>query len=301
MAIFDVFSKRTKLRPAQLAYGELPPELRAQCAMLLKEVLAIDWNTMNTFDEIVRREHPIPSFQERYQGRFSHEQISYALECLLRGTFDEAIDALEVGLRLVSMYRHGETFWRPHFGDKAGDALAEANGRFLEHGVGYQFSIEQNQIIQIDSELLQAEAVTPAMKLLTSPGFEGANEEFAEAHAHYRAGRLKDAVAAAVKALESTAKGVISSRGWTMPTKPTMKPLLDELFAKSLFPSELQTYFAGLRSALEAGVPTIGNSNARHGQGASVREMPPHVASFAMHLAAASIVFILRSHEGKPR
>ncbi len=57
------------------------------------------------------------------------------------------------------------------------DLLAQAlNHRFREDGIGYQYI--ESMLIRVDSQYLHAEAVKPALSLLSSAGFEGAQEEF---------------------------------------------------------------------------------------------------------------------------
>jgi hypothetical protein len=174
----------------------------------------------------------------------------------------------------------------------------------VEHGVGYRFSMEQNCIVRVDSELMHVEVTQPAMALLMEEGFEGAAQEFAEAHHAYRESaakpeRGKDAVAWAVKAIESTAKTIMDQRRWSYGNKDTVVPLLDKLFSKGLVPDDLQSYFGGLRSALSSGLPNIGNTQARHGQGSKPRPIEQHMVTLAMHLTAATILFLVEAHKAK--
>ncbi|MGH9343248.1 MAG: DUF7014 domain-containing protein, partial [Terriglobia bacterium] len=74
------------------------------------------------------------------------------------------------------------------------------------------------------------------------------------------------------------------------------KPLLDLLFEKGLIPTDLQSHFSAFRSALESGLPTISNRTSRHGQGPELRPLPAHYAAYALHLAAANIVFLVEAH-----
>jgi hypothetical protein len=55
-------------------------------------------------------------------------------------------------------------------------AVSELNTRFHEHAIGYQF--ESGQIIKVDSQLIHAEVVKPALALLSAPEYAGANAEF---------------------------------------------------------------------------------------------------------------------------
>jgi hypothetical protein len=151
------------------------------------------------------------------------------------------------------------------------EAISDLNQRFQNHAIGYQYA--NGQIIRIDSQYVHAEAVKPALAVLQEPGFSGAQDEFMQAHRHYREGNNKEAINEALKAFESTMKCICERRHWNYDkTKATAKPLLDVLFANALVPAFLQSSFAGLRSVLEGGVPTTRNRTSGHGQGSEPTE-----------------------------
>ena len=104
--------------------------------------------------------------------------------------------------------------------------------------------------------------------LLSTPGYAGAQKEFLTAHEHYRHGRAKEALNESLKALESVMKSICAKRKWAHDANATAGPLLNVLFEKGLIPSFWSTHFSGLRSTLEAGVPTARNKRGGHGQGA---------------------------------
>ncbi len=115
-----------------------------------------------------------------------------------------------------------------------------------------------------------------------SERFEGPAQEFAKAHQHYRKGEDKAAVQEATKALESTIKAICHARKWVPKENATVKLLLDFIFEKELIPPWLSAVFGGLRSALESGLPAIGNREARHGQGKDVKAIERHMVEFAL-------------------
>src|ERR1039457_3876735 len=114
-------------------------------------------------------------------------------------------------------------------------------------------------VIRIDSQFIHAAAVKPALSLLNHAGFEGPADEFMRAFDHYRHQRYKEAVAEALKSFESAMKAICKARKWHHPPNATAKPLMDMLFKNGLIPSELESHFAGLRAAMESGLPTISN------------------------------------------
>src|ERR1700730_14571068 len=104
------------------------------------------------------------------------------------------------------------------------------------------------------------------MSLLNQPGFDGPADEFMRAFGHYRHGRNKEAIAEALKSFESTMKAICKLRGWAHQPNATAKPLLETLFKNGGLPYGFVSHFAGLRAAMESGLPTVSNPN-RHGQG----------------------------------
>lgn len=315
MPVHDLFSKRNRPRPERLVHDTLPSDFRSACARIFQEALGNSFGLLSEMDAILRREHPSNSnpllalgvaLADPKTTVFGTSRLAGAY--LSSGTFHEAMDAIEVTTRSINLRMRKLSKTRRQALKAVldpDDALAEVNSRFVEHGVGYQFSSEQNRIVRIDSQFVQQEVTAPAMRLLTEKGFEGAAQEFDKAHQHYRqmvvdpdAG--KDAVAWAVKAVESTTKTIMDARGWDYNAqKDTLVPLLEKLFTNGLVPTDLQSYFCGLRSALTSGLPTIANRQARHGQGAKVKPIEEHMVTLAMHLAAATIRFLVEAHKAK--
>lgn len=297
--IVNLLTKRQKPPAPAIAYDHIPPQLRGQIVLLLRESLPYPHAVFDELDRLVTHEHPVPSFMPAVASRWG-SRVVYAYECIAKGDLGECLDAIEIAFKLINRALRGEN---ANYLAACGvrlfpdEAIADLNTRFREHGVGYQFSADQNQLVRVDSMFLHGGVVEPAMMLLDDRAFAGAAQEFAQAHAHHREGRDKEAVAASVKALESVAKSICKLRKWKHSDNATIKPLLDTLFKNGLVPPELDSHFAGLRTALESGLPTIGNRMARHGQGAEVREMPPHIASFALHLCATAIVFLVEAHK----
>jgi len=172
--------------------------------------------------------------------------------------------------------------------------------RFREHGVGYGF--EGGNIIRVDSQLLHAETVKPALALLrATPEYAGAQAEFLTAHEHYRHGRPKEALNECLKAMESLMKAICSKRGWPYdPKTATAKTLLDILFKNNLIPSFWNQHFSTLRGTLEAGVPSGRNKLGGHGQGVHVVEVPEYIVAYVLHLTASAIVFLAAAERSLP-
>lgn len=179
--------------------------------------------------------------------------------------------------------------------DQYKKAIDELNHRFREHGAGYQY--ESGKMIQVDSQWIHSEVVKSALSMLSDPMYEGANEEFLRAHDHYRAERYKECLNDCLKAFESSIKAICETRGWTYNDGDTISHLIRIIFDKELIPAFMQSHFSGLRSTLEAGVPTLRNKLSGHGQGSKEVTVPEYMAAYALHLTASNILLLAKAND----
>ncbi|MBC7968814.1 MAG: hypothetical protein H7Z11_01550 [Verrucomicrobia bacterium] len=171
------------------------------------------------------------------------------------------------------------------------------NHRFREHAIGYQYN--NSQIVRIDSSFIHGEVVVQALSLLSNQHFKGAEQEFRSAHKHYRKKEYKDAIVDALNAFESTMKTICDECEWSYSKIASAKELINVVLEKELVPKYLQTHLSGLRSVLEAGVPTVRNKTSGHGQGAQPVDVPEYLATCALHLTAANIVLLVEAYNAK--
>jgi hypothetical protein len=315
MTIIDLFSKRKKLRESQgkaevYQYENLPEPFRIQVSHIWKSALGLWYRDTHSYSYAGPPDSPSSELWEGIQSALAREKgkwnlgksdSSPALQCLqylMEADTDGALDIIELSFRVIDFrVRKFDSYARTnaHVTQTADDAVKELNGRFREHGIGYQYV--DGQIVRVDSQFLHAEAVKPALALLHQAGFSGPSDEFMRAFDHHRKGEIKDAIADALSAFESTMKAICASRKWVPPPNATATPLIDFLLKKGLIPSEMQTHFGALRATLESGLPTLANKTSRHGQGPTPVEIPPHYAAYALHLVASNIVFLIECHK----
>jgi hypothetical protein len=211
---------------------------------------------------------------------------------------EKVLDVIELSFKAINrLTRDYQYLRRGDASERADAAIKELNTRFREHGVGYEFD---DEIIRVDSQLLHAEAVKPALVLLSSPEYAGAQAEFLNAHEHYRHGRTKEALTECLKAFESAMKAVCAKRGWKHDANATSKALLEVLFDNGLVPAFWTQHFSALRGTLEGGVPTARNKLSAHGQGTQVMEVPAHIVTYVLHLTASQIVFLDAAEKALP-
>ena len=173
--------------------------------------------------------------------------------------------------------------------------ISELNDRFQEDGFGYQ--IEGRKVIQVNSKFIHSEVTVPALSILSNIKYAGANDEFLKAHEHYLRGDYKGVIMECSKAFESVMKSICNMHGWAYKKSDTARALIEICLGGGLVPSSLQSQLTGLRTLLESGVPTIRNRNAAHGQGERVIPMPRHVAAYALHITASTVVFLADAQE----
>jgi len=308
MAIINVFSKRQKqIRreiPDVYEYAKVPAPLRVQIARILRDLLGhpreYDANgCLRVFGQI-------ESMLSREYGLFNLASTPIALNetadervidfLLKEPDHERVLDVVEISFRLVDYLLSSSFEWQARISQEACDgAVAELNARFREHGIGYQY--ESGEIIRVDSQLIHAEVVKPALALLTANEYAGANAEFLKAFEHYRKGDTKECLNECLKAFESTMKAICTKRKWVFKRTDAAKELIDVCLKNNLMPPLIQSHIGGVRAALESGIPTIRNRLSGHGQGAQVVDVPPHYASYMLHLTATTIQFLVESEK----
>ncbi len=322
MPVLDLYSRRKRRaakagQPDVYQYDDIPRELRVQIIHIWNDAigpcLPPDPYDMRGYDEPPNSEdwwHEIHEALAREKGMFSLARGGNALErctnyLLGASNIDDVLDAIDVTFRTIYTiaqmqaeippYEWREQVRRRGIKQEPMEAISELNFRLTEAGVGYLF--EQAQLVRVDSQYLHTEAVKPALALLSDSRFQGPHQEFLHAHELYRTANradhktLEDAVAAALKAFESTLKVICALNRWPCPANATAAPLIQTVIDNCLVP-------VYLKSSLE-GLATLSNRTSRHGQGAQVRTMPPHFAAYALHLAAANIVMLVEAFKGR--
>ena len=298
MPALDLFSHRKRVAegglPDVFTYDQLPHELRVQIVHILRDAVGEEngpvWQAIHN---VIAREH----------GRLKlSDARRYSVSCeeyLLKSpSVEEALDVVELSFRYIDQgSRNLNTLDRKERGMRGSpdDAIKELNERFRRAGVGYRF--ESGMIIRVDSELVHSEVVLPALQYLHEKGFEGPRDEFLRAHACYRAGETKDAVTNANNAFESTLKTICDHRGWQYDRGATASRLLKVVRANGLLPDYLENPFEQLVGTLKSGLPKVRGEEGAHGQGAIPRETPGYVAAYALHLAAAKILFLVEAYK----
>ncbi|CAB3916228.1 hypothetical protein LMG1861_05098 [Achromobacter piechaudii] len=297
MAITDIYSKRASRAAGEFgdvySYDDAPRELRNQIIHILDDLLGtrvkyadLTANDLYThIDRSLSREYGAENLTEFQYGKSSVERFILTTKNVSR-----LLDVVELSFRICP----GLRLRNPAHAAVIGQLLEEFNQRCRESAFGYH--IEQGLVIRVDSTYAHSEIVKPTLTLLAQDIFSGPNQEFLNAHEHFRHDRYKECIVDCLKAFESTMKAIATVRGWTIPTKATAKNLIDACFEHELIDPMLRSHFTGLRTTLEAGVPTLRNRVAGHGQGAVPIAVPGYLAQYVLNLTGTNISMLAHAH-----
>ncbi len=196
MAIINLFSKRQKVLrkevPDVYEYTQIPRPLRVQIAHILRDLFGrhVPYDTngciaaFTKIEELLTREYGLfqfPSTPNAFEEGADQRVIHFVLA---EQNHERVLDVVEFSFQFLMLLR-SQVVWQGRVPQEKFDrAKAELNARFREHGIGYQY--ESGEIIRVDSQLIHAEVVKPALALLTAPEYAGANAEFLRAFEHYR-------------------------------------------------------------------------------------------------------------------
>lgn len=299
--MFEVFSKRLRKSKQEkvsdvYVYDNIPKRLRVQISHIWTSSIG-DYNhqSWDYINETLSKE--LGLFHLTDDGY--KKSVEHCHDFLLNCTHEQAIDIIELSLVVLDrVLRHTSNYDKERFGitQSADKAIEEMNYWFKDNNVGYEFT--NGEIIRIDQTHMHEEVVKPAITLLFEEDFQGAAEEFLKAHSHYRKGDYKNALVEALKSFESTMKTICDKKGYTYNKgSDTAQRLITILFDNNLIPEYLRNHFSGLRNTLEAGLPTVRNKQAGHGQGAESIRVEPYFVEYAINLAATNIVLLIKAYK----
>jgi AbiJ N-terminal domain 4 len=300
MPIFDLYSKRRKRLlgdvPDVYSYDCIPNDLRIQIVHIIQD--AVGKSSSRNQEEIYTlinntlcREYGKFNLIEDRYTYYEDKVLNFMLQTNIN---DQVIDVIELSFKCIEniIKRNFEIYVQnTTVKIKPDAAIEELNQRFKEHGIGYQF--EGNKIIRVDSTFIHSEITKPTISLLWNSKFAGANEEYMNAHEHYRHGRNKECLTECLKAFESTLKIICNEKGWVYNQTDTSKKLIQLCFDKGLVPTFTQNQFTSLQNLIESGIPTLRNKLGGHGQGQIPIVLDDDITRYGLNLTGANIIFLI--------
>ena len=296
---YDIFSKRGKNPPEVYVYDELPTPLRNKIILMWNEiensVVFEPYDLSDAVVRILRMEYGTIQLPHANRADDPHSELRAFFS--MERDIDRLLDAIEVSLRVISDWALRDSDMRPWRTETVAAIVSGVNDRLKEHGVGYGFV--EGFIIRKDSEYVHKEIVIPALRLLQKRQLDGVNDEFRQAHKHYRKGDHKAALNECLKSLESVMKSICDQRGWDYPKNSTASRLIDACLENRLIPTYWQSHFRALGSLLKSGIPTGRNHLSGHGQGKEPTSVPAYIVRFMLHQTASVIVFLVDADESR--
>jgi Domain of unknown function (DUF7014)/Abortive infection C-terminus len=141
------------------------------------------------------------------------------------------------------------------------------------------------KVILKESEILQQEAIAPALQLLAQPHFASANAEFLAALEDFRKGDIGDCLVKCGSSFESVLKVICSKRQWPYKETDTAGTLIKTVIANT----KLESYF----EPLLIGVATIRNKmSTAHGAGTTTKQPARHIAQYALNMTAGAMLML---------
>lgn len=141
------------------------------------------------------------------------------------------------------------------------------------------------KVILKESEVVDQQAIGPALQLLSQPHFASANKEFMAALEDYRKGDIGDCLVKCGSSFESVLKVICDRKGWAYNQNDTASTLVKTIIANT----SLENYFEPMLII----VATLRNRlSSAHGAGTTVRQAPRHVAQYALNMTASAILML---------
>jgi hypothetical protein len=303
--IFNSFSKRTPDAPAKAAEA-IPPTTRVRVTRWCVEL----YRGERPSNIVGRGDHNAEFWQEIYRrllyrtgkitltptdgGNTPQEAPKYILNCstaefldFLEDIFNndiftyvslwdnKIVDELNTILRQDKL-----PYTLTHF---VVEEIVHTSGMFSGHK-GTQVRSYPKAILK-ESEVLDQQAIGPALELLSQPHFASANKEFLAALEDYRKGDFGDCLVKAGSAFESVMKVICDRKQWAYNQTDTAGPLIRIIIANT----SLENYF----EPLLIGVGTIRNKlSTAHGAGTTMKQPSRHIAQYVLNLSASAMLML---------
>lgn len=312
MAISDWLARRWSEQsggsPGTVKHDSLPRKLRVQICHIGTECLgeypAVNRSYMDDaivyvyqyITRLIVQEAGVIKLEELYPTKNSYDTLCESLWNAVLDIKDIPIllSIIETLFRSVpDIQRDSHQYYFENCNRRM-EAADDLNARFRQHNVGYQFV--NNQIIRVDSQWIQQEAMQPALSLLSEKRFENANSEFMDAHSHYKKGEYRDCIIDCGIAFESVMKIICKKQGWVFEKRDTAATLVRTCIKNKLMPSFWENYGNNLSNILTSAIPTSRNKMA-HGGGDVEVKADLHSATFIMHLTASTIIFLIEAEK----
>lgn len=180
------------------------------------------------------------------------------------------------------------------------------NEVFHNNGIGYE--IIENKIIHKGNDIVHKEIIRPSLQFLSDLRFKNANDEMLKAFYEFKRNEYRNAIQNASNAFESTMKIIIEINNWHLSNgEPGNKDLDLKKAPASLLISTIKKNsvvegegfnnlaLKGLNDLLQS-LSTLRNNHTGHGKGSERIKTYKQHCEFALHTAAANILYLIKSY-----
>jgi len=298
VALLDLYSRRNKPLPDVFVY-DLSDVFRTQFVHMLQDAFNGEHNSAGTVAEIsdlgrkMRREFGVFKLTDKDQANTDLTRF------VLIGDTDRVLDVIEQATRCVldCYERQRSSRAASDWVDPRGpNFVNELNQRLRIAGIGYEFN--KGSIIRVDSSVVHAEVVRPALLLLADPLYANADDEYRDAHKHYREGDYDDCLVGCGRALETVLKTICKEKNWAYDPAATARPLIQTVIKNGLVRASSEEQLNQLSGLLVTTVPTPRNKEGGHGKGPDGVPPTEKVARYLLHQTAATILLLVESARG---
>jgi len=245
--------------------------------------------------------HGRPQLSDQSSGYRSPAEDSVVFLLMCGG--EEFLDFLEDIFRVEGFWRHQH---------RAPELVAQLNDLLRVDGLPYSVTDlvtepvmvsafgdhemestrvrEYPRLIPRDSEPIQQEVIEPVLALLSRSEFAAADAEYLAALDDLRKGDYEDCLTKCCSAFESAMKIICELKRWPYRQTDTASTLIKTILGQT----SLDSYFETTLQIVATLRNRLGSS---HGAGVESRQVPRHLASYAVQLTGASILLLAREAE----
>lgn len=313
--IFDAFSTRPEA--AAKPKHVIPERTRTRILMLCGEVFS---NQHESSGYIAGRGNYVQEFWDEIHRFLRYRQGREQLHAGARSPMEDALQFLSVcpGEQFLDfvedIFQVNVLF---HVGYRASALVEDINALFRQDDLPYSLTpfVEQSgremvtsgplagdeydvtrtvawpRVIMRESGIVHAHAIQPVLELLSRSEYKSANSEYLAALEDYRKDQFGDCLTKCGSALESVLKVICHRKRWTYDQNATAGALVKIYLGKT----KLDSYFD---SMLMTTAVLRNKLSASHGAGVATKDIPRHVALYAVNVTASAILFVTQ-HVGE--
>lgn len=310
MIFYNLFSERSTPPCQKLVYDKIDDGCRLQIKFIAEDFFETnhirqfcDEHIWPHIREGLKRAHKSNSLYAEDLHKTFGGYIVASAEVLgyleTQDDFKKTMDIVEVVFRIIADIERLMNGSGYPFFVKPEQAIDRLNTCFQKNCIGYKFT--GDMLIRIDNELLYANITKDTMQFLSNPDNFNINEEYLQAHRHYRNGDYEDCIVNCNKAFESTMKVICDKRVYPYDQSTRVTGLVAILINNHFFPPLLLQQITGVRKTLEEGISVIRNNKGGHGKGIANVIVDENLASYTLDLTGSAIKFLLGILENSPQ